>query len=354
MQANPDTLEAYDDAGVACDRLGRDDEAITWMERKRQRLDALEARGLADHSPRYRCLANAGTFWVHRWLRQGADRTKLDQVKTARDLIAAAIHLNPTAHFGREPYQLKIMDWIIAGKPFSLDGGGFPTFVDFAPGKDNPHAAVEALAGLIMLGNAWESVDVYNALVKALDADGERTSMALLARQRCLELIRQGKTSLVPGAPKGKDLEIWIARPVNMVHKPQELEKLYHELRKEADAWHKARTDYIIERLRRGEHPDLSASRAPFWADFHEPAPPALLTEAVQAVEYGRFVPEYRAPSPWQAKWPIVRVLALVALIALLLAFLFRRSLGRVLRPGYGSAWTEPPKSRRDAGSRAG
>ena len=25
----------YDDAGVACDRLGRGDEAISWMERKR-------------------------------------------------------------------------------------------------------------------------------------------------------------------------------------------------------------------------------------------------------------------------------------------------------------------------------
>src|SRR5438105_1575377 len=28
--ASPDKLELYDDAGVACDRLGRDDEALHW------------------------------------------------------------------------------------------------------------------------------------------------------------------------------------------------------------------------------------------------------------------------------------------------------------------------------------
>src|SRR5262245_54257239 len=32
---HPDDLEAYDDAGVACDRLGLGDEAIGWMEKKR-------------------------------------------------------------------------------------------------------------------------------------------------------------------------------------------------------------------------------------------------------------------------------------------------------------------------------
>jgi hypothetical protein len=45
VKANADDLEAYDDAGVACDRLGRGDEAIVWVERKRARLDAIEARG---------------------------------------------------------------------------------------------------------------------------------------------------------------------------------------------------------------------------------------------------------------------------------------------------------------------
>src|SRR5690606_7771900 len=36
---NPDDLDAYDAAGVACDRLGRADEAIVWMAKK---LEAME------------------------------------------------------------------------------------------------------------------------------------------------------------------------------------------------------------------------------------------------------------------------------------------------------------------------
>ena len=62
-EGKPDDLTAYDDAGVACDRLDRDDEAIGWMDRKRQRLEALEAQGKPDNEHRYRYLANVGTFW---------------------------------------------------------------------------------------------------------------------------------------------------------------------------------------------------------------------------------------------------------------------------------------------------
>jgi hypothetical protein len=35
LQSQADDLAAYDDAGVACDRLGLGDEAISWMDRKR-------------------------------------------------------------------------------------------------------------------------------------------------------------------------------------------------------------------------------------------------------------------------------------------------------------------------------
>src|ERR1700712_637402 len=39
LEAHPDDLAAYDDAGVACDRLGLGDEAVSWMEKKKARLD---------------------------------------------------------------------------------------------------------------------------------------------------------------------------------------------------------------------------------------------------------------------------------------------------------------------------
>jgi len=61
-----DNLDLYDDAGVACDRLGRSDEAIGWMGRKFEAMDRLEAEGLDVGEHRYRYLANLGTFYIHR------------------------------------------------------------------------------------------------------------------------------------------------------------------------------------------------------------------------------------------------------------------------------------------------
>ena len=113
LQSHPEDLAAYDDAGVACDRLGRGDEAISWMEKKRAQLDGLDASRPEVKEQLYRYHANLGTFLVHRWVRQGADRAKIDEVKAARDEIARAIEINPNAHFGREKYQLRALEWII-------------------------------------------------------------------------------------------------------------------------------------------------------------------------------------------------------------------------------------------------
>src|SRR6478609_1832332 len=70
LRSHPDDLEAYDDAAVACDRLGRGDEAIAWMEKKRARLEALDPSRGDLKEARYRYHANLGTFLVHRWARQ--------------------------------------------------------------------------------------------------------------------------------------------------------------------------------------------------------------------------------------------------------------------------------------------
>jgi hypothetical protein len=276
-KADPDDFAAYDDAGVACDRLGRGDEAIEWMARKRDRLDAAEALGrdVAEH--RYRYFANLGTFEAHGWFRRGGDRRRVAEVEAARDQIASAIALNPKAHFGREPYQLKILEWVINPPAYEPGKGQrLPTFVNFTPGdvkRDDPRAAVEALSGLIALGNAWESVDVFNALALALDADGGRTSVALFASWRCRELIDSDKTSLVPGAPKGPSLRPLISEPFERPTREDDLKALYRRLRAEADAWHKARTAYMAERLERGSHPDTDPH---FWDDYKDPGPPSL------------------------------------------------------------------------------
>ena len=107
LQSHPEDLAGYDDAGVACDRLGHGDEAISWMEKKRAQLEKLDASRPEMKEQRYRYHANLGTFLVHRWVRQGADRSKIDEVKAARDEIAKALQINPNAQFGREKYQLR-------------------------------------------------------------------------------------------------------------------------------------------------------------------------------------------------------------------------------------------------------
>lgn len=102
LEKEPENLDLYDDAGVACDRLGRGDEAIAWMAKKKLHLDKLDQDANATKEHRYRYLANLGTFYAHRWIHSGASRDKMDDVRLARTFIADAIKLNPDAHFGRE------------------------------------------------------------------------------------------------------------------------------------------------------------------------------------------------------------------------------------------------------------
>jgi len=101
LAKNPTLLADYDDAGVACDRLSRDDEAIAWMQKKRLILQQADPKSAEAKEHWYHYYANIGTFRVHRWFRAGADRKRIAEVQQARDEIAKAIEINPNAHFGR-------------------------------------------------------------------------------------------------------------------------------------------------------------------------------------------------------------------------------------------------------------
>ncbi len=271
ITAEPDDLEAYDDAGVSADRLGRGDEAIAWMGRKAERLDAMERSGIdaarvKDH--RYRYLANLGTFHIHRWVRAGGDREDLADAERARELIRAAIEMNPDAHFGREKYQLMAIEWLI--DPTQEDRFAEPGWLMIPERelRDHPREAVRGLTGLIALGNAWESVDVFAVLIRALEQDGDRNVLATLAWRRATELVGEGKRSLHPQASF-----LPSPRTPPTLYKPDELEDQFQFLRREAEDWHAARTAYMMERLEAGRHPDTDPE---FWADFHDDGPPRL------------------------------------------------------------------------------
>jgi hypothetical protein len=287
LQGKPDDLAAYDDAGVACDRLGLGDEAIAWMEKKRDRLDALGSSRAETREHLYRYHANLGTFLIHRWIRRGADRGRIDEAEAARDEIVEALEINPNAHFGREKYQLRAIEWMIA-PPQSAGAQCLPNFLGLTPPMEttliDPKEAdemVRGLSGLIVLGNAWESVDVFNALCLALQHDtlgfeddygGGRNSLATFAWLRCKELIEAGKGSLLPDAPKGDELMSMIPRPMMRWSKDL-LAPAFQKARAEADAWQAARTDFMTDRMAEGLHPDVDED---FWDGYKESGPPPL------------------------------------------------------------------------------
>lgn len=353
LRGHPEDLAAYDDAGVACDRLGRGDEAVAWMEKKRARLEALDASRPEVKEQRYRYHANLGTFLVHRWARQGADRTKIDEVKAARDEIAEALEINPDAHFGREKYQLRALEWI--ADPPKLDGSqelpnllGW-SFDDLYGERTDPKEAddaVRGLAGLVVLGNAWESVDVFHALNVALQRDslghergreGGRNTLAYFAWLRCRELIDAGKASMLPDAPRGESLKSSLPRP-DFQRADVLLDSAFQELRAEADAWHEARTAFMTRRLESGRHPDNDPT---FWDGYRARPAPGLPT---------RSVPD--AFHAWQASH--LRMLLSVAIGVLLLVAGLVAGLIRAARSAEARARGAQSENRPPAGPGGG
>jgi hypothetical protein len=293
LQSHPEDLTAYDDAGVACDRLGRGDEAIFWMENKRAQLEKLDASRPEVKEQRYRYHANVGTFLVHRWARQGADRSKIDEVKAARDEIGKALLINPNAHFGREKYQLRALEWIVdppqtEGRQYlpNLLGWSFDDIYGQQTDPKEADDAVRGLVGLIVLGNAWESVDIFHALNVALQRDslgyergreGGRNTLAYFAWLRCRELVDAGKISMLPDVPKGKGLKSLLPRP-DFVAANVLLDPAFLRLRAEADAWQAARAAFMTRRLKEGHHPDTDPN---FWNGYTERPAPGLPTKSV-------------------------------------------------------------------------
>ncbi len=287
---SPDKLELYDDAGMASDRLHRGDEAIAWMHKKQATMRNWkgDTKVLKEH--RYRYLANQGTFIAHRWLRDGADRKRIGEMKQARNLIAEAIELNPDAHFGREKYQLKMMEWIIA-PPEVKKNDILPSVADTFESSSSPEPknvadAVKGLSGIIVLGDAWQSVDTFYALSSLLSEYDQRNSVAYLADLRTKELIKSGKRSILPTAPNGEALIALMDErgiPEQTIQYADKVAEKYKLLRAEANQWHTKRTAYMIERLKAGRHPDTDKD---FWNEWQEPSSPSLYIQTAEDIFY--------------------------------------------------------------------
>lgn len=263
LAGNPaDRLALLDDAAVACDRLGRSDCAVSFMAQKKLLLDDPNFRGysaeqLVEHE--YRYLANLGTFHAHKALAAG--ETQGPDMVIAVDLIRQAIALNPDAHFGREAVQLMILELF-------LDPPDEPIHLywefgrrRFDSGIEDADTVVQGLAGLVLLGNAWQSPLVFDLLCASLLRGDIHASLAALAQFRAEELVQAGA-----------QLPAWIApfEGVARLESSSEAAALdyFTRARDSADRWHSARMDYLESRLARGVHPDTHPD---FWDDFVEP-----------------------------------------------------------------------------------
>ncbi|WP_367874503.1 hypothetical protein [Luteolibacter sp. Populi] len=277
LAADPKALELYDDAGVACDRLGRYDEAIRWMEKKKALIDTLPAD--QTKTARYRHLANLGSFLGNRWATRPADQRKADpaDLNAAIKSIEEAIQLDPDAHLGREKYQLQLFQWLAAGynDKAQEEDKKLWNFLAIAPGgatqAGGPGEAKfremeKGIASLIQLGSAWENLDVFAALGAVLNGAGANTP-SLLASLRVEELKKSGRSTLYP-VPERVNAETGInAGDFKLAT------AWYFKTRLASQKRNLAWLVYQKERFAKGEHPDTHPD---FWKAWQEPAFPAL------------------------------------------------------------------------------
>ncbi len=94
LAADPDNLALLDDLGVALCKTGKFKEAV-----------AIGERALALDAKRYESLSNLGTYHIF-----------AGDLEKSAELIKAALVIEPDAHFGREKYQLYLVEYMMEVK----------------------------------------------------------------------------------------------------------------------------------------------------------------------------------------------------------------------------------------------
>jgi hypothetical protein len=100
-----------DDLGVGLSSLGEHAEAIRIM---RQKLESQKMRGLEGRAL-YASYANLGTFLVLQSFKGvvAGDPAAIKEWKEALALVRKSIEVNPQAHFGREEWQARLMEFLL-------------------------------------------------------------------------------------------------------------------------------------------------------------------------------------------------------------------------------------------------
>jgi Tfp pilus assembly protein PilF len=163
LEADPENLAFLDDLAVAYDKLGKQDLAIELMEKKEKIKPGL-----------YETAANHGTFHAH-----------AGRFAEALPYLKKAIEINPDAHFGREKYQILLIEYSLAQPTQQTFAEYLQEQLKGLPSDEEKNAAIKGVLGIVRFGN-HDNPKVLAALGSLLTFDrGERPDVdakALAAR----------------------------------------------------------------------------------------------------------------------------------------------------------------------------
>jgi hypothetical protein len=268
LRSFPNDLRKYDEAAGACDRIGRYGDAIRYMEQKRALLEKVNSAIPEIRAHWLGYYANLGGFLIHRWIRSGSDRTRIADLRRARDVLSQVARADSDERSALK-CQLVLLDWLI--DPRVEDKSKTQTLPEYLRGLDS-ELRVVGLARLVILSEVWENVDVMAALADALDANGQGV-LSYVAKLRCVEMIDKGGTSVLSGALTGPMVHKQLDTAALLPADRKEVEEQYRSLRKEAVAFRRTRDAYVLEGIKSGRDPDNDLL---FWRNFNNTPPPKL------------------------------------------------------------------------------
>ncbi len=266
LEENDSHLDLYDDAAIACDKLGRGEEALAWLDKKWVLMESMDLPGDSDAT--YKYWANLGTVRVHHWIRGGAKLEDVEQLDLAISEIEKALEINPEAHFGREEAQLTIM------KMMRLDlesdeakkREAAELWLEYGGSKE-PQEVVDAIIGMMVMGGGWESPDLIQLMVSQ-DGFWDKRPIVFSANKRVEELAEAGKLPL---------LSEQLLKMVSVEEMIEDERVRY--LTKEYDGWRdfgreysNYRADFMMAQLSAGKHPDTDGDA--FWEGYDPPIAP--------------------------------------------------------------------------------
>lgn len=271
-----EALPVMDDLAVALFRQGEFARAIILLDRKNRLSETIRAdRTATAKQQSYRATANkAACLAARARLTPGTP-----DLQDARDLLAAVVKEDP--YNSDAQWSLVELDWLLSGPAYVA--GIDPLFPNLlglseasfrgerneaALARNNVSGCIAYLTRRIAYEGA-ESADLMYALSLALALSG-RNEEAVLAWLKLCEMIDNGAASAVADAPAARGLKRLMGVHLGAIYERDAAEKLYSELRSQAEGWRNSRLKYLEQKLQAGKHPDTEPA---FWAGWSPTQP---------------------------------------------------------------------------------